>query len=164
MESVEVLEIYKALEYSGIVIWVDGGWGVDALLHKQTRPHDDLDIAINQKDVTKARRLFEERGYRFVKSTNEWNFVLSDNHGNKIDVHAFVTDLAGQIVEGIKYPDGSLTGWGIINDYPVRCIAAEHMVRFHTGYMIRESDIKDVLALCRRYSIEVPTEYKRLTK
>jgi lincosamide nucleotidyltransferase A/C/D/E len=29
-----------------IEFYVDGGWGVDALLGKQTRPHADLDIAI----------------------------------------------------------------------------------------------------------------------
>jgi lincosamide nucleotidyltransferase A/C/D/E len=43
------------LEKLGIEIWVDGGWGVDALLGEQTRPHKDLDIAIQQKDVPQLR-------------------------------------------------------------------------------------------------------------
>lgn len=30
-------------------VWLDGGWGVDALLGRQTRPHDDMDIVIEQK-------------------------------------------------------------------------------------------------------------------
>lgn len=162
MESAEVLELYKSLDDLGVEIWVDGGWGVDALLEKQTRFHDDLDIAINQEDVISAQKFLEDRGYRPIESTNEWNFVLGDGHGNKIDVHAFVTDPAGHIVGGIKYPEGSLAGWGKIQGCPVRCIAPEHVVRFRTGYEIRKSDIMDVLAVCRKFSIEIPPEYKHL--
>ena len=31
----------------GIEVWIDGGWGVDALLGECTRPHQDLDIIIS---------------------------------------------------------------------------------------------------------------------
>ena len=40
--------LYIALENRKIKIWVDGGWCVDAHLGQQTRPHEDLDIAIQQ--------------------------------------------------------------------------------------------------------------------
>lgn len=30
------------LTAAGIRVWVDGGWGVDALVGRQTRHHDDL--------------------------------------------------------------------------------------------------------------------------
>ena len=46
IEASDVLDLYNALERIGVGIWIDGGWGVDALLEKQTRPHQDLDIAI----------------------------------------------------------------------------------------------------------------------
>jgi lincosamide nucleotidyltransferase A/C/D/E len=39
------------LEEAKVTVWVDGGWGVDALLGEQTRPHKDLDIAIEEKDL-----------------------------------------------------------------------------------------------------------------
>lgn len=45
MISEDVLALYTALHELGIQIWIDGGWGVDALLGEQTRPHQDLDIA-----------------------------------------------------------------------------------------------------------------------
>jgi lincosamide nucleotidyltransferase A/C/D/E len=44
----DVLDLYSKLDRIGIKIWLDGGWGVDALLCKQTRLHSDLDIIIQQ--------------------------------------------------------------------------------------------------------------------
>ena len=46
MKSKEVLNLYNYFESIGINIWLDGGWGVDALLEEQTRPHEDVDIVI----------------------------------------------------------------------------------------------------------------------
>ena len=51
MNSADVINLYTTLEKLGVEIWVDGGWGVDALLGEQTHPHKDLDIAIGQKKV-----------------------------------------------------------------------------------------------------------------
>lgn len=45
MESNDVVKLYKLFEENGIEVWIDGGWGIDALLGEQTRPHQDLDIA-----------------------------------------------------------------------------------------------------------------------
>jgi lincosamide nucleotidyltransferase A/C/D/E len=44
--SCDVTEFYHHMEVLGIKIWIDGGWGVDALLGKQTRTHADLDIVV----------------------------------------------------------------------------------------------------------------------
>ncbi len=46
MPSGEVIRIVGLLERQGLSVWLDGGWGVDALAGRQTRPHDDLDVAI----------------------------------------------------------------------------------------------------------------------
>jgi lincosamide nucleotidyltransferase A/C/D/E len=51
MTSQYVIELYKNLEDLGIKIWIDGGFGVDALLEKEIRLHRDLDIAIAWGDV-----------------------------------------------------------------------------------------------------------------
>src|SRR5260221_9987688 len=91
--SVDVIDLYTTLQKLGVEIWIDGGWGVDALLGEQTRAHSDLDIAIEQKDVAVLRRFLEERGYREIKLgiARPWNFVLGDASGRAIDVH--VTDV-----------------------------------------------------------------------
>ena len=41
--SKDVIELYNALNQVQISIWIDGGWGVDALLGEQTRAHKDVD-------------------------------------------------------------------------------------------------------------------------
>ena len=63
MTSRDVLALYEQTNGAGITIWIDGGWGVDALLGKQTRAHKDLDIAIERKDVPAFRMLLERQGY-----------------------------------------------------------------------------------------------------
>jgi len=164
----EVIDCYTELDNLGIQIWINGGWGVDALLGKQTRHHADLDIVIQNKDIQKARKLLESRGYSNVErdDTSAWNFVLGDNSGHEIDFHVIVFDdkgngIYGPIEKGAMYPVGSLLGIGKINGHPIRCISPEHLIRFHTGYELGEKDLKDVSALCERFGIDYPDEYTR---
>lgn len=110
MTPADVVDFYTELENLGIKIWIDGGWGVDALLGKQTRSHRDLDIAIQEKDVPKLRELLGAHGYKQVREDNKWNFVLGDDNGREIDVHSFIFDDKGNVIEGIMYPADSLTG------------------------------------------------------
>jgi lincosamide nucleotidyltransferase A/C/D/E len=62
MEASAVLDLYNTLENLGVQVWVDGGWGVDALLEHQTRAHKDLDIAMQERDVPQFRQLLEGNG------------------------------------------------------------------------------------------------------
>ena len=171
MTAGDVMDLYSSLENLGIRIWVDGGWGVDALLGEQTRPHADLDIAIQQKDLPALRELLAGRGYEDVErdDTNPWNFVLGDGNGHEVDVHAIVFDadgngLYGPVEKGVMYPAASLTGSGTIDRQPVKCISAEYMVKFHTGYELHDTDFADVTALCVRFGFEYPKEYAHLKK
>src|SRR6266540_3532896 len=102
MEAKEVIQLYKLFEENGIEIWIDGGWAVDALLGKETRPHKDLDIAIQQKDVPAMRELLKAREYREVPrdDTSPWNFVLGDNKEREVDVHVIVFDVDGNGLYG----------------------------------------------------------------
>jgi lincosamide nucleotidyltransferase A/C/D/E len=97
MQEREVIDFYRAMEHSGITVWIDGGWGVDALLGKQTRPHSDLDIAIQQEDVANIRALQESQGYRGIKLeiARPHNFVLGDDKGREIDIHVIALDAKG---------------------------------------------------------------------
>lgn len=162
MTELDVIDIYNAFERAGVVLWIDGGWAVDALLGEQTRIHNDLDIAIEEKFVARARAILEARGYLNVPrdDTSRWNFVLGDASGREVDLHAFVRNVSGDVVDGIRYPTESLTGWGRIGGQAVRCIEPASLVRFHTGYPIRDSDRADVAALCRRFKIALPAEYQ----
>jgi len=171
MTSADVIDLYMALENLGVGIWMDGGWGVDALLAEQTRPHRDLDIAIQEKDVPKLRQLLEARGYKDVRLENAkpWNFVLGDKRGNEIDVHVIVFDdkgngLFGPLDKGEMYPAASLAGTGLIEGRTVRCISPEWMVKFHSGYELKDKDFRDVSALCEKFGMELPEEFAQFRR
>jgi lincosamide nucleotidyltransferase A/C/D/E len=167
MASKDVVDFYTRLGKLGIEIWIDGGWGVDALLGEQTRPHADLDIFIREKDVSKLRELLEAEGYREIKLeiARPHNFVLGDDAGREIDVHVITFDEKGNIIygpveNGEKYPPALFTGIGVINGKTVKCISPEWVIKWHTGYQPKEKDFKDVSALCRKFGIECPEEYR----
>jgi lincosamide nucleotidyltransferase A/C/D/E len=168
MTPVDVIDVYTSLENLGVEIWIDGGWGVDALLGEQTRPHKDLDITIQQKDVAALREFLHAQSYREIKleDARPWNFVLGDENGREIDVHVIVPDDKGNGIygppeKGEMYPGASLTGTGSIERQAVRCISPEWMVKFYSGYDLKEKDFRDVSALCSKFGIELPAEYER---
>jgi len=167
MTSLDVIGLYTSLENLGVEIWVDGGWGVDALLGEQTRPHKDLDITLQQKDIPILHQFLQARGFKDIKrdDTNTWNFVLGDENGREVDVHVIVFDEKGNGIygppeKGEIYPADSLTGTGKIQGQTVRCISPEWMVKFHSGYQLKEKDFRDVSALCSKFGIALPVAYK----
>lgn len=171
MVSSDVIDLYSSLENLGVKVWIDGGWSVDALLGEQSRSHQDLDIAIEEKDVPKLKEMLLGRGYREIKmeDARDWNFVLGDECGREIDVHVIVFDNQGNGIYGPKengemYPAASLTGTGLIEGRTVRCISPEWMVKFHSGYELRDKDFRDVSALCAKFGIDLPSEYARSKK
>lgn len=161
MKAEDVIELYKLLEEKGIEVWIDGGWGIDALLEKQTRPHNDLDIAIKHKDTQKLRLLLSRKGFKEKKRDSEWNFVLYDIDGREIDVHTFTFDDKGNSIEGIAYTEESLTGTGTINGQTVKCISPEYVIKFHVKYQPKDKDLKDIRAICYKFGIELPENYKK---
>lgn len=163
MTADDVIEMVRLLNQNNIDVCIDGGWGVDALLGEQTRSHSDLDIAVQHKDVAQVRALLEARGYKDVPrdDTRDCNFVLGDDQGRQVDVHSYTFDSEGNHIYGVEYPAESLTGTGSVNGYIVRCISPEWLVKFHTGYEFDADDYLDVRAICRRFGIEMPLEYRK---
>ena len=162
MTADDVVDIIKLLERNGIEVYVDGGWGVDALLGEQTRAHADLDIALPHRFVPLLRELLETRGYKDMPrdDTRDCNFVLGDDKGHLVDVHSYSFDENGVNIFGVAYCPRHLTGNGAINGYPVKCPPPDVMVEFHTGYVIDDDDYRDVKALCERFGISLPENYK----
>lgn len=159
MKAEEVLKIYNLLKENDITIHVDGGWGIDALLGRQTRSHNDLDIAIARNDVEKLRNVLKDYAEKEKDGSTEWNFVLEDQRGHEIDVHVFEFDDKGNNVYGIEYPKDSLTGVGTINGVTVNCIAAEYVIKFHENYEPKEKDLQDIKALCEKFNLKPSKGY-----
>ena len=166
MQAQTVLSLYNALEEIGIPIWIDGGWGVDALLEEQTRAHNDLDIVIEQKHVLQLRDFLKHFNEIKLEIARPHNFVLANASGHEIDVHVIEINEHGDGIYGPKtngemYPAASLTGVGKISGQTVRCVSAEWSLKFHSGYELKEKDYRDMAAICRRFNLELPDEYNK---
>jgi len=48
MRAEEVTALYTLLAEREVRVWVDGGWGIDALLAEQTRQHKDFDALVQR--------------------------------------------------------------------------------------------------------------------
>lgn len=162
MTSDKALKLYNLFRENGIAVWIDGGWGVDALLGKQTRDHADLDIAVQRDDNMKLRELLEDSGYKKEPrfDSSECMYVMQNKAGDSVDIHAFAYDENGNNIYGIEYPFGSLAGTGMIGGQEVNCIDPAFMYRFKIGYEPKEKDLHDVRALSKKYGFELLGKYR----
>jgi lincosamide nucleotidyltransferase A/C/D/E len=103
MTARNAADLIRFLEENDIEVHVDGGWAVDALLGRQTRDHDDLDVALPHKYVPRLRALLAARGFVEQQRPDSWecNFVLADERGCRLDVHSYTLDDAGNNVLGV---------------------------------------------------------------
>ncbi len=76
MTQADLLAILDRIEGAGIGAWLDGGWGVDALLGEQTRPHNDVDLVMQVIDVPAMREALAGDGFELDRGEPESNFVL----------------------------------------------------------------------------------------
>jgi lincosamide nucleotidyltransferase A/C/D/E len=80
--------ILGQLQAAGLVVWRDGGWGVDALVGRQTRPHQDLDLVIARDDLTAAHQTLAAAGFTHDATAVAGlpaRLVLVDADGRQVD-------------------------------------------------------------------------------
>ncbi len=95
MTSPALLDLLRLLDAAAIVLWLDGGWGVDELLERQTRRHKDVDVIVRVADVPRLREILGRRGFVVRDGMPPHSFILADGGGLDVDVHAVVFDEAG---------------------------------------------------------------------
>ena len=163
----DVLLVLRLADRAGVRLWVDGGWGVDALLGGQTREHGDLDVAIESRHLSAFLDALSGRGFVAAgeNGATAWNFLMQHPAGSLVDLHVIVLDAEGNGVlgppeAGHVYPAGSLSGRSTIGDRIVDCVAAEWAVKFRGAYTGDADDRRDVLALCRRFELPIPSQYR----
>jgi lincosamide nucleotidyltransferase A/C/D/E len=157
MTGGDVVQVLGALEGAGLTVWVDGGWGVDALAGRVTRTHADLDLAIDRDDLFRAQAVLEGLGFHHDDAAEPGlpaRLVLRDGRGRQVDVHPLRFDESGdgwqQLSHGDdwgRYPASGLGAWGTIGGRRVRCLGAELQALFHEGYEKTEKDEHDLRLL-----------------
>jgi len=165
----EVLDVIEILERGGAPAWLVGGWGVDALVGRQTRKHPDVDVAVERRDLDQALESLEAAGFAVVQREILPNWmptmiVLRDAKRRWIEL--MVVDVPGPPPEDdgrpegmrFRYTDASFTT-GSLNGRRVRCLAAGTQLLFHTGYPPRDSDRHDVSLLTRTFALPTPDAY-----
>ena len=173
----DVISLYKRLAAQGIQVWLTGGWGIDALLGEQTRPHKDLDVIMLLDDVVRLRELLGREGYGLKElwSENRWAtdahqvrtataFVLQDPQGRELDVHAMRFNQQGEgvpaweKVKGFIFTPQDLSGVGTIASCTVRCVSAENQMICHMGYELPDYQWRDLEQLHQKFGVEILVE------
>ena len=163
MRAETVAAIFEALDRAGLPAWVDGGWGVDALLGEQSRPHSDLDLIIDAQRVDELRRVLGALGFSERSSDSARAFVLANALCEAIDVHAVRFDARGfgcfDVGDGREwpFPPRAFAATGIVHGRSVRCLSPEAQVMCHAqGYVPTEKDVADMERLQRRFGVVLP--------
>jgi lincosamide nucleotidyltransferase A/C/D/E len=181
MHAEEVITLYTLLVERGVQLWVDGGWGIDALLGEQTRPHKDFDALVPLDDVGTLTDVLAHHGFTLkeIWEENRWvahavrlpligkenrvgsdvatAFVLRNGVGHELDVHVVVFDANGYGIPAwnadVIYPPDAFAGRGVIVGTPVRCLSAQMQMATHTGYALQAKDFQDLRRLHERFGI-----------
>lgn len=166
MQEREVLGVIAALKEADLQVWIDGGWGVDALLREVTRPHEDLDLVV---ELTALPQVFERLaalGFSVQEDLSPVRVVLSSSDGRQIDLHPVTFDEDGTGWQVGASPDGSDCPYpadgfavgGILGE-AVPCLSAELQLEHHSGYEPRDRDRKDMASLADRFGLELPSSF-----
>jgi lincosamide nucleotidyltransferase A/C/D/E len=148
----EVIEVLDALDGARVRHWIGGGWGVVALVGRQTRNHRDLDLAVDADDLSCCLRALDELGYATETDCLPVRIELRASTARWVDVHpvTFGADGHGRQpdVDGghFDYPPTAFTN-GSIGGRVVNCLSAHQQRTFRTGYQHRPQDIHDLAEL-----------------
>jgi len=136
MSAEDAVAILDRLEGAGLTVWVDGGWAIDAVAGRQTRPHDDLDLVARLDEVPALEQELAALGYERAGGAPPCSFESVDAEGRQVDVHPIADDGAYRLREGgvWHYPLAGLEGRGTIGSRAVRCLTVEAQLYCRSGY------------------------------
>lgn len=149
----------------GIEAWIEGGWGVDALLGEQTRAHGDLDLGVVFEDVDRICEVLSE----FDRSDDQWpsSFVLRDAAGRKVDCHPLRFDDRGDGWQDNRtggpphrWPREGLAAVGLIGGVEVPCITPELQIAWHQYPEFDDLDWADMHRLSERFGLDLQERFR----
>lgn len=152
MPLAEVLAVLGALSGAGCRFWAGGGWGIDALVGRQTRAHRDLDLAVDVRDEDRAMWALQSLGYRVETDWRPVRVELVRPGVGWVDLHPVAFDEAGYGRQAglnggfFDYPPDAF-GVGALTGRAVPCLSRDQQLRFHRGCELRDVDRHDLQLL-----------------
>ena len=166
MLAPRLLQLLDLLAASRVEVWLDGGWGVDALLGAQHREHHDADLVVRLADVDRLRQVLEPCGFSVAEDHLPTRLVLRSGAGEQVDLHPVTFDAAGDGWQAGAAPDGGDCRYpadqfttGTVDGWSVPCLGPLVQLDHHSGYQPRAHDVQDVLRLTTRYGLPLPPGY-----
>lgn len=158
-----VIKLLSSIDRFWFVL--DGGWGVDALLSKQTRPHSDLDLIVLTSELLELKRHLESIG--FTRAVDSDGIVYSSDELD-VDLHPVHQDSDGfyyfDIGDGKSWPipPQAMNASGKIHAKRYNCLSVDMQVQCHTqGYDLQRKDVQDLLSLQKEFGCVLPLRLYR---
>lgn len=148
----EVREVLDALDRTKVSHWVGGGWGIDALVGVETRPHRDLDLAVDAEDYDACMATLADLGYTVETDWLPVRVEVAASGERWVDVHPVRFDARGHGIQGdpegthFLYPPAAFA-IGRLGGRAVPCLSANQQELFHSGYELRPQDEHDLRQL-----------------
>jgi lincosamide nucleotidyltransferase A/C/D/E len=141
---------------------IDGGWGIDALVGRQTREHDDLDLVIASTGADAAVAALVPLGFADLTDERPTRLVVSRSDGCHVDLHLVEHASTGttQHLPGDRRFTYFLDDTsGVIDGRSVRCLSPEMQLLTHAGYEPDDDDRADVALVADVSGLAVPPPY-----
>ena len=153
MRPEDVVAVLDALDANEVRAWVEGGWGVDPLVGRQTRDHDDVDLAVDSDAEGFDRAVAALAGLGYVVALDDLpvRLVVETPNGGCVDLHPLRFGPDGSAVQSghsrdYPYPADGFTV-GRIADRGVACLTAALQIDFHSHYEPRPVDLHHLALL-----------------
>ena len=166
MLAPRLLQLLDVLQAARVPVWLDGGWGVDALLGAQHREHHDADLVDALADVDRVLHALGPHGFAVGEDHLPTRLVLRTEAGEQVDLHPVTFDADGHGWQAGAGPDGTDCRYpadqftsGAVDGWTVPCLGPLAQVEHHTGYLPRPHDVQDMLRLTARYGLSMPPHY-----
>lgn len=151
----DAIAVIDALEAAGCRPCLAGGWGIDALLGRQSRRHADLDVIIAPETVPAARRALMAAGFHELSEGvaagphMPVRVVARNAAGRSVDLLPLGLEALGPRSASAPVPFGGPDPAvaGQIGHRRIRCLSAGLQWHFHQGHPARAHNRNDLFRL-----------------
>lgn len=162
MTAHAVVEVVDLLDAAGVACWVDGGWGVDALLGRQTRAHADLDLVVDVAQLDRVRHALGGAGFTVLRDWLPTAIASAHSDGREVDLHPVTRTSGGggsqELSPAPPFHYGPPAS-GVVDRRRVACVDGDTQLRAHLGYPPTAKDRADVRALAQHLGVDPPAPY-----